>query len=106
MILRNKKGQMTGELRDGIYEQSLKRTAHSFHSQGLLAIDTEHFERLKMLGATHVRKTFDNGETFTATLEDFKEYGFSKQWTIEDGEQTFLAEKHWSYRNENQMALF
>lgn len=106
MIFRNNKGQVTGELRDGIYEQKLKRNAHSFHSQGALAIDAEHFARLKILGATHVRKSFSNGETFMAALADFTEHGFEKQWTIEDGEQVFLAEKYWAYKNDAQMALF
>jgi hypothetical protein len=106
VIFRNQKGQMTGELKDGIYEQRLRRKMHSFHSQGALAIDTVHLASLRQLGASQVRKIFDNGETFTATIEDFTEHGYEKQWTSEDGMQTFLAERFWIYRNEAQMALF
>lgn len=107
MIFRNQKGQMTGELKDGIYEQHLKRRSHSFHSQGALAIDTQHLFSLRQLNARKVKKVFsDTGETFTADLADFAEYGYEKQWTAEDGSQTFLAERYWAYANENQMALF
>jgi hypothetical protein len=106
MIFRNQKGQMTGELKDGIYQQHLKRRTHSFHSHGALAIDTVHLASLKQLGALQVRKVFDNGETFTATIDDFTEHGYEKQWTSEDGMQTFLPERFWSYRNDAQMVMF
>ena len=107
MIFRNQKGQMTGELKEGIYEQHLKRRSHSFHSQGALAIDTQHLFSLKQLNAKLVKKVFlDTGETFTASLDSFTDYGYEKQWTQEDGGQTFLAEKYWAYANSNQMALF
>ena len=105
MIFRNNKGQMTGELKEGVYEQHLKRRSHSFHSQGALAIDTQHLTSLRLLGASSVRKAFDNGETFTATIDAFIEFGYEKQWSLEDGTQTFLAEKHWHYRNGAQMSL-
>jgi len=106
MIFRNQKGQMTGELKDGIYEQHLKRKAHSFHSQGALAIDTQHLASLRQLGAFRIRKVFDNGETFSATLKDFVDFGYEKQWSNEDGMQTFLAEKYWGYSNKAQGVLF
>jgi len=107
VIFRNQKGQMTGELKDGVYEQILKRRSHSFHSQGALAIDTKHLNALKLLGATQVKKVFqDTGETFTASIDSFVDYGWEKQWTDEDGSQTFLNEKYWQYQNSKQMALF
>ena len=107
MIFRNNKGQMTGELKDGVYEQKLKRRSHSFHSRGELAIDTQHLASLRQLNATLVKKVFvDTGETFTASLNSFIDYGYEKQWTEEDGSQTFLNEKYWNYVNSNQMALF
>jgi len=108
VIFRNQKGQMTGELLpDGVYEQRLNRPAHAFHSRGELAIDTAHLDSLKALGAVRVRKVFgDTGETFEATLDSFEEHGYEKQWTQEDGPQTFLAEKYWAYRNAAQAALF
>jgi hypothetical protein len=106
MILRNRKGQMTGEVKDGVYEQHLKRGAHAFHSRGELAIDTQHLKSLKGMGATKVRKIFgDTGETFEATLEKFDLHGYEKQWTESDGPQTFLNEKHWTYRNDNQYSM-
>jgi len=80
---------------------------HSFNSRGELAIDTAHLNTLRELGAVLIRKVFqDTGETFEATLEAFAEYGYEKQWTQEDGPQTFLAEKHWAYHNAAQPALF
>lgn len=105
MILRNNKGQMTGEVIDGVYEQKLKRRSHSFHSQGALAIDTQHLTSLRQIGAYLVRKSFDNGETFTATIATFLEHGYEKQWSEEHGAQTFLAEKYWIYHNSAQMQL-
>ena len=107
MIFKNNKGQMTGEFKDGVYIQHLKRRSHSFHSQGALAIDTQHLASLRQLDAKQVTKVFlDTGETFTASLDSFIEYGYEKQWTEEDGSQTFLNEKYWNYKNSNQMALF
>ena len=108
MIFRNRKGQMTGELLpDGVYEQRLNRPAHAFHSRGELAIDTAHLDSLKALGAVRVRKVFgDTGETFEATLEAFAQHGYEKQWSVEDGPQTFLAERYWGYQNAAQGALF
>ena len=107
MIFRNNKGQMTGELKNGVYEQHLKRRSHSFHSQGALAIDTVHLNSLKLLNATLIKKVFqDTGETFTAEVSDFVDYGYEKQWAEEDGSQTFLAEKYWQYQNSKQMTLF
>ena len=109
MIFRNRRGQVTGQLLpDKVYVQpGLIRSLHSFNSRGELAIDTAHLESLKALGAVLIRKVFtDTGETFEATLEAFAEHGYEKQWTQEDGPQTFLAEKYWAYRNAAQGALF
>jgi hypothetical protein len=108
VIFRNRKGQVTGELLpDGVYEQHLNRRSHTFHSRGELAIDTAHLNSLKLLGAVRVRKIFrDTGETFEATLGSFAEHGYEKQWTPEDGPQTFLAEKYWGYHNATQGELF
>ena len=108
MIFRNQKGQMTGELLpEGVYEQRLNRRSHAFHSRGELAIDTAHLNSLKALGAVRVRKIFgDTGETFEAALNSFEEHGYEKQWSNEDGMQTFLAEKYWAYHNSAQAALF
>ena len=108
MIFRNRKGQMTGELLpDGVYEQRLQRRFHAFHSRGELAIDTAHLNSLKSLGAVRVRKVFqDTGETFEATLDSLIEHGYEKQWSVEDGPQTFLAERYWGYHNAAQAALF
>ena len=108
MIFRNRKGQMTGELLPGgVYEQHLKRRSHTFHSRGELAIDTAHLNSLKALGAVRVRKVFgDTGETFEATLGSFEEHGYEKEWSAEDGPQTFLSERYWGYTNAAQGALF
>ena len=108
MIFRNRKGQVTGQLLpDGVYEQHLQRRSHAFHSRGELAIDTAHLDSLKSLGAVRVRKIFsDTGETFEATLDSFAEHGYERQWTPEDGPQTFLAERYWGYQNSAQAALF
>jgi len=109
VIFRNRRGQVTGQLLpDKVYVQpGLIRSLHSFNSRGELAIDTAHLESLKALGAVLIRKVFtDTGETFEATLEAFAEHGYEKQWTQEDGPQTFLAEKYWAYRNAAQAALF
>ena len=109
MIFRNNRGQVTGHLLpDNVYVQpGLIRSLHSFNSRGELAIDTAHLTSLKALGAVRVRKVFsDTGETFEATLEAFAEHGYEKQWSVEDGPQTFLAEKYWAYHNAAQPALF
>ena len=108
MIFRNRTGQVTGELLpDGVYEQHLKRRFHAFHSRGELAIDTAHLDSLKLLGAVRVRKIFsDTGETFEATLDSLIEHGYEKQWSEEDGPQTFLAERYWGYHNAAQGVLF
>jgi hypothetical protein len=99
---------MTGQLLPGgVYEQHLKRRSHTFHSRGELAIDTAHLDSLKSLGAVWVRKIFsDTGETFEATLHSFTEHGYEKQWSAEDGPQTFLAERYWGYQNTAQGVLF
>ena len=109
MIFRNRRGQVTGHLLpDKVYVQpGLIRRLHTLNSRGELAIDTAHLESLKALGAVLVRKVFqDTGETFEATLDAFAQHGYEKQWTQEDGPQTFLAEKYWAYRNAAQPALF
>jgi hypothetical protein len=107
-VLRNRKGQITGEIRpDGWYEQNLARAVHAMRMDGSLGIDTEHLDELLLLDVVGVRKVFkDTGETYEVSLEKLQELGFQKQWSSEDGKQTFLAEKHWGYKNEAQPRLF
>jgi hypothetical protein len=109
VIFRNRRGQVTGNLLpDKVYLQpGLIRRLHSFNSRGELAIDTAHLNTLRELGAVLIRKVFqDTGETFEATPEAFAEHGYEKQWSADDGMQTFLAEKYWAYRHTAQPALF
>jgi hypothetical protein len=107
-VLRNRKGQITGQIKsDGWYEQSLSKTVHAMRMDSSLGIDSEHLEKLLVMDVVGVRKVFrDTGETYEAHLEKFKEFGFEKQWSVEDGKQTFLADKHWSYKNAEQPRLF
>jgi len=106
VIFKNRKGQITGQVKDGIYEQHLKRGPHTFHSDGALAIDTEHLQTLKAMDVSLVKKMFDNGETFVAHVTDFGDFGYEKQFGQDNGPQTFLAIRYWHYHHEAQMSLF
>lgn len=103
MILRNYKGQIAGELRDGIYRKVVERKKHLMKMFDGYGID-KHILDILEKDCTKIRLLEkDTKKIYETTPGVFMEKGITKNF---DGEQVFLSLKYWVAENTENLTLF
>jgi hypothetical protein len=103
MILRNNKGQVAGELRDGIYRKVVDSKRHKMKIYNAYGVDLEILE--KMRGQCEKVRLLekDTKNIYETSYESFLKNGIQKNY---DGKQVFLPLKFWMLENRCNLSLF
>ena len=95
-VFYNPRGQVVGTLQGGWLYKTVDTSKHQLHSPRAWAIDAEHLDRLRAMGAAGVRLTDETGTVWTATVAAFDRWG--RAFNRRHGWQVFLTLPYWTVK--------
>lgn len=103
MILRNNKGQIAGELTDGIYRKVVDSKKHKFRMFNAYGMDKEIMDKLSGQCDKVRLLEKDTKNIYETDFESFTKNGIQRNY---DGVQVFLPLKFWLLETHCNLSLF
>lgn len=91
MTFKNKKGQVIGTLKEGVFLKRVEEKKHLLRIWDAYGIQASVMDRLP--SKTMIKIIDETGKVYRATVEDFLHNGKVKEWG-DHGKQWFLSRKH------------
>lgn len=93
MVFHNSKGQMIGNLKDGIFRKVVRGSKHLLKIRNAWGLDSEVVGQLEGQCKEIRIKDSETGTVFKTSFENFKEHCFEMDFV---GKQTFLEKRYFT----------
>lgn len=98
VAFRNSKGQIIGNLKDGVFRKSASKKKHYMRVLEAWGTDNDVLSKLRGLGCTEVRiMDTDTKNVWSTSFATFYEKGYAK--VFGHGTQVFLHKRFWTIKN-------
>lgn len=103
-VYRNQKGQVVGELKEGIFRKKVNSSRHRLRIFPAYGLDAHILDDLELSGAKEIRlKETDTKNIYSTTIENFRKHHIAKN--LSHGLQVFLPLSKWSVESASQKKL-